>query len=111
MGQTELGDCDGLSGAGGAGDDQPPAGTDRVPVEHDQAAAGGDGVPDGGGGDHQQTAVVIETGFVEGGPARLAERVVLGIVEPGRRGRWPVDEAAPSVDRGQVPLGVLGQSG
>lgn len=41
VGPAELGDRDGLAGAGagagGAGDDQPSAGADRVPVQQDQA--------------------------------------------------------------------------
>lgn len=111
VGQTELGDRDGLPGAGGAGDDQAPAGTDRVSVQHDQAASGGDGVPDDRGGDHQKTAVMVKTGLVEGRLAGLAQRVVLSIGQPGRRTRQSFDEAAPAVDRGQVPLRVLGQSG
>lgn len=51
---------------------------------------------------------MVQAGLVERGLPGLTDGVVFVVREPGRRRWWLLDEAAPAVQVGQVPLGLLG---
>ena len=88
---AELGDSGGLAGAGGAGDDEAPAGGDLVAVQQHQAPPGGGDLADGRGGHGGQPGVVVQASFVVVGPGLLVERKPLLSAElgPGASGRRP----------------------
>ncbi|SCE15673.1 hypothetical protein GA0115241_1101156 [Streptomyces sp. DpondAA-D4] len=107
VGPSELGDGNGLPGAGRPGDDQPPAGADRVFVEQDQATPAGDGVTDRGGRDDLQPGVMIETVLVITQPLRRRQQPVLVLAqERGWRRRLGY-EAAPSLQRRELVTGLV----
>lgn len=85
VGLAELGDRGGLPGAGRAGQDQPLAGADRMPVQQRQTASGGDGLPQRRGGDHAQPGVVVQPFVVIGAAGIAAQGGVLGTGQQGRR--------------------------
>jgi hypothetical protein len=99
VGLAELGEGGGLAGPGGPGQDQAPAGGDRMPVEQGQPSAGVDDLPQRGRRDHRQPGVMVQPGVV------IAGVVGMGIWWERRIG----DEVPPALDRGQVPLPVVDQ--
>jgi hypothetical protein len=107
---AQLGDGGGFASPGLAGDDQPTAAGDLVTVEQDQAAAGGEHLADGRGGDHDQAGVVVQAGLVVGGSSLGGQ----GLQLPGWDQVWRdgcvVDKAPPAVlgdQRGVVPVLVV----
>jgi hypothetical protein len=105
VGLAELGDRRRFARGGCPGQDQSSAGTDRVPVEQGQPAAGVHDLLDGGGSDDAEPGVVVQPGLVIEQPVAIVESCPVWARQQRRNRGLVGAEPSPSLQGGQMTMG------